>query len=115
MHRLKQKRRKKKRNIKNSLRMVCMPDMKFYRACIFFLRMEILSTRRKHRENVLGMEGSVKNNVDTLVFHTAICAEASQIAWMHRAKTALLFFARAPSANASEWRVKWNTSIELTQ
>ena len=61
------------------------------------------------------MEGSVKNNVDTLVFHTTICAEASQIALMHRAKTATLLFARASSAGASEWRVKWNTNIELTQ
>lgn len=97
--------------------MVCMPDMKFYRACIFFLYKEILSTRRKHRENVLRMEGSVKNNVDTLAFHTAICAGAPQIALMHRAKKAYKysFFARASSAGASEWRVKWNTSIELTQ
>lgn len=66
MHRLRRKRRKKKRNIKNSLLMVCMPDMKFYQACIFFLYKEILSIRK---------------NID----------------------------------KASEWRVKWNTSIELTQ
>lgn len=40
----------------------------------------------------------MKNNVDTLVFHTTICAEASQIALMHRAKTATLLFARTSSA-----------------
>ncbi len=51
-------------------------------------------------------EGSVKNNADALIFHTAICAEAPQIALMHRAKTASLLFARASSASASEWRIK---------
>ena len=51
------------------------------------------------------MEISVKNNADALIFHTAICAEAAQIALMHRAKTALLLFARASSASASEWRL----------
>ena len=51
------------------------------------------------------MEISVKNNADALIFHTAICAEAAQIALMHRAKTALLLFARASSASALEWRL----------
>ena len=30
---------------------------------------------------VFGMEASMKNQLCKLIFHTAICAEASQIAW----------------------------------
>ena len=47
----------------------------------------------------------MKNNADALIFHTTICAEAPQIVLMHRAKTAMLLFARASSACASEWRI----------
>lgn len=51
------------------------------------------------------MEISVKNMLDSHIFHTTICVGASQIVLMHRAKTALLLFARASFANASEWRL----------
>lgn len=44
--------------------MVCMPDMKFYRACIFFLYKEILSTRRKHRDS-FGMEVKWNTNIES--------------------------------------------------
>jgi len=47
----------------------------------------------------------VKNNADALIFHTTICAEAPQIVLNHRAKTAMLLFARAFFACASEWRI----------
>ncbi len=40
----------------------------------------------------------MKNHTEVLIFHTSICGEASQIVLMHRAKTAMLLFARASSA-----------------
>ena len=54
----------------------------------------------------------MKNKLDSLFFTKRtqfallFCAEASQIVLMHRAKTAMLLFARASYADASEWRIK---------
>ncbi len=49
---------------------------------------------------------SVKNHIDMLIFHTAICAGASQIALMADEKP-LSRISRRPVANAPEWRLKW--------
>ncbi len=49
-----------------------------------------------------GMGISVKNHIDMLIFHTAVCAGASQIALMADGKT-LLRISRRPVADAPEW------------
>ena len=47
------------------------------------------------------MENSVKNHTDVLIFHTTICAGASQIVMMADAN---LKFASPRRVNAPEWR-----------
>ncbi len=49
---------------------------------------------------------SVKNHNDMLIFHTAICAGAPQIALMADEKPPSRL-SRRPVANAPEWRLKW--------
>ncbi len=47
----------------------------------------------------------VKNRADALIFHMAICAEAPQIAFDHRDKTAFADFVSWFLRCASEWRI----------
>ncbi len=49
----------------------------------------------------------MKNHADALIFHTAICAGASQIALMADGKP-LSRISRRPVADAPERRLKWH-------
>ncbi len=48
----------------------------------------------------------MKNQLCKLIFHKAICVEASQIAWCAGANWR--FAPRSSRYSASEWRVLWN-------
>ena len=50
------------------------------------------------------MENSVKNKLEKLIFHTAICAGAPQIALMAEEKSPSQISLR-PVADAPEWRI----------
>ena len=47
----------------------------------------------------------MKNQTDVLIFHTAICAGASQIAMMANEKSPSRISRRLLRVNASEWRL----------
>jgi len=55
------------------------------------------------------MENSVKNNADAIIFHTAICAEASQISLDATREIALRLSLARFLHYASEWRISWVT------
>ena len=57
------------------------------------------------------MEVSVKNKSDDLIFHTAICAEASQISLDATREIALRLSLARFLRYASEWRLIWKISL----
>ena len=48
----------------------------------------------------------MKNMLDSHIFHTTICAGASQIVLMHSRENAKHFSRRASFADAPEWRIR---------
>ncbi len=55
---------------------------------------------------------SVKNHTEVLIFHTQICARASQICFMADAN---LRFASPRRVNAPEWGLVWKKQRETGQ
>ncbi len=54
----------------------------------------------------------MKNHTDVLIFHTAICAGASQIAMMADEKSPSRISRRLLRVNAPEWRLIWQKEAD---